>query len=121
MYIYAHIHPSICSYTQSNIHIYKHTHILTYINITRIYRAFTSGEGKAGQPILRNKFLIFLNNERLSATKNREIPEHYSCSYHNLITFNVNVANNKAKIYILLGTRYKMKGQNNEFHKSCSF
>jgi len=114
MYLHTYIYTSIHTY----IHAYIHTHILTYIHITRILRTITSGEGKAGQPSSSNKFLIFVNNEKLSATKNWEIPEHYSCSYHNLITFNVNVANNKAKIYILLGTRYIIKGQHNEFNKN---
>jgi hypothetical protein len=113
-YVITHIH----TYTHTKLHTNIHAHILTYIHITRIQRTITSGEGKAGQPISSNKFLIFVNNEKQSAIKNWEIPEHYSCSYHNLITFNVNVANNKAKIYISLGTRYIIKWQHNEFHKN---
>jgi len=120
--IHPSVHPSICTYIHTYIFAYIltyiHTHIVTYIHITRISRTIMSGEGKAGQPNSRNRFLIFVNNEKLSAIKNWEIPEHYSCSYHNLITFNVNVANNKTTIYIFLGTRYIIKGQHNEFHKS---
>jgi len=35
-----------------------------------------------------------------------------------IITFNVNVANNKAQIHNFLGTRYIVKGQHTEFHKN---
>jgi len=88
-----------------NTHIkntYTHPYIHTYILITRIYKTFTSGEGKAGQQSSSNIFLVFVNNENLSAIKNWEIPEHWSSTDHNLITFNQNITKNKAKIYNLL-------------------
>ena len=60
-----------------------------------------------------------MNNEKLSTIKKWEISLHLSCSYHNRIAFNVNVAKNKAKIYYMLGTRYIIKGkQHTEFHKN---
>jgi len=63
--------------------------------------------------------LTIVNNRVLVAIKDWEISEEESCSDHNLITFNLNFANNKVQIHNFLGTRYIIKGQQHtEFHKN---
>jgi len=66
---------------------------------------------------MQYKFNI-VNNQMLTAIKDWEILEE-SCSDHNLITFNLNFAKDKAQIYNFLRTRYIIKGQQHtEFHKN---
>jgi hypothetical protein len=54
----------------------------------------------------------------LATIKDWEIPEKEYCSDHNIITFDLNFAYDKAQIYIFLGTRYILKGQHTEIYKN---
>jgi hypothetical protein len=55
--------------------------------------------------------LTIVNNQMLAAIRDWEVSEEESCSDRNIINFNLNFTNDKAKIYSFLGTRYMVKEQ----------
>ena len=91
-------------FTSNQLHI---------INKGSARTTFQSSKGSS------NIDLTIVNNQMLAAIKDWEVSEEESCSYHNLVTFKLNYANDKAQIYNFLGTCYIIKGQQHtEFHKN---
>jgi hypothetical protein len=87
----------------------NHLHI---IDGDRARTTFQSSRGS------RNVDLSIVNNQMLATIKGCEISEEESCWEYKNITFNLNLACNKAQIYKFLGTLYIIKGQHTEFHKN---
>jgi hypothetical protein len=56
-----------------------------------------------------NIHLTIVNNQVLAVIRDCEISEEESCSDHNIIKFNLNLTNDKVKIYSFLGIRYIIK------------